>query len=49
MRLLLDEHLSPEIAASLRSRGHDVVAVSERGELRTAKDIDVVIAGMIEE
>ncbi len=44
MRLLLDEHLSPEIAGSLRSRGHDVVAVSERGELRTAKDIDVLVA-----
>ncbi len=44
--MLLDEHLSPEIAGSLRSRGHDVVAVSERGELRTAKDIDVlVVAG----
>ena len=49
MRLLLDEHLSPEIAASLRSRGHDVVAVSERGELRTAKDIDVVVAAAREQ
>ncbi len=33
MRLLLDEHLSPEIARQLRSRGHDVVAVAERPDL----------------
>jgi hypothetical protein len=44
VKLLLDEHLSPALAASLRSRGHDAVAVSERGELRTAKDIDVLVA-----
>lgn len=33
MRLLLDEHLSPEIARQLRARGHDVLAVAERPEL----------------
>lgn len=33
MRLLLDEHLSPEIARQLRSRGHDVIAVQEHPEL----------------
>ncbi len=33
VRLLLDEHFSPEIARQLRARGHDVIAVSERPEL----------------
>ena len=29
MRLLLDEHFSPEIARQLRALGHDVIAVRE--------------------
>lgn len=29
MRLLLDEHFSPEIARQLRARGHDAVAARE--------------------
>ena len=33
MRLLLDEHFSPEIARQLRARGHDVIAVKEHPEL----------------
>jgi predicted nuclease of predicted toxin-antitoxin system len=33
VRALLDEQLSPQIAALLRQRGHDVVAVGERAEL----------------
>ncbi len=38
MKLLLDEHLSPEIARQLRAHGHDVVAVSERTDLRGRPD-----------
>lgn len=38
MRLLLDEHLSPEIARQLRARGHDVIAVAERADLRGRAD-----------
>jgi hypothetical protein len=38
LRLLLDEHLSPEIARQLRNRGHDVIAVGERHDLRGRSD-----------
>lgn len=38
MKLLLDEYLSPEIARQLRERGHDVVAVGERADLRGRSD-----------
>jgi Domain of unknown function (DUF5615) len=38
LKLLLDEHLSPEIARLLRQRGHDAVAVSERPGLRGRPD-----------
>lgn len=38
MKLLLDEHLSPEIARQLREHGHDVVSVGERIELRGRPD-----------
>ena len=38
MKLLLDEHLSPDIARQLRERGHDVVAVSEEPGLRGRPD-----------
>jgi Domain of unknown function (DUF5615) len=33
VRLLLDEHFSPEIARQLRARGHDVLAVKESPQL----------------
>jgi predicted nuclease of predicted toxin-antitoxin system len=48
MRLLLDEHLSPAIAVTLRSRGHDVVAVAERADLRTLSD-PMVFAAAVQE
>lgn len=38
LKLLLDEHLSPEIARQLRARGHDVIAVGERSDLRGRPD-----------
>ena len=38
MRALLDEQLSPQIAVSLRTAGHDVVAVAERDDLVGSSD-----------
>ncbi|MGH9024044.1 MAG: DUF5615 family PIN-like protein [Acidimicrobiia bacterium] len=38
MRLLLDEHFSPEIARQLRNRGQDVIAVGERLDLKGRPD-----------
>jgi len=32
LKLLLDEMFSPAIAADLRGRGHEVVAIKERPE-----------------
>jgi hypothetical protein len=38
VRLLLDEHLSPQISVLLRARGHDAIAVAERADLRALGD-----------
>lgn len=38
MRALLDEHLSPQIAALLREAGFDVLAVADRDDLVGASD-----------
>lgn len=41
MKLLLDEMFSKVVAEQLRARGHDVVAVTERDDLRGMPDEDV--------
>ncbi len=48
MRLLLDEMWPPEVAVQLRRRGHDVVAVAERPELRGQPDAVIFAAAQVE-
>ena len=48
MRLLLDEHFSPEIARQLRARGHDVVAAAELSDLSGLTDADLLAWAAIE-
>jgi predicted nuclease of predicted toxin-antitoxin system len=42
VKLLLDEHYSPEIARQLRTRGHDVVAVAARADLVGLSDDELL-------
>ena len=49
LKLLLDEMLDPSIAAELRARGHDVVAVAERPDLRTQPDRAILAAAEAED
>ena len=48
VRLLLDEHISPDVAEQLRARGVDAVAVSDRSELRGRDDADLLEAAAAE-
>jgi len=41
VRLLPDEMFSPAIAAELRERGHDVLAVADRPDLRAKSDEEI--------
>ncbi len=41
--LLLDEMHAPRVAAALRDRGHDVIAVAEDPELRALTDQDLLL------
>jgi Domain of unknown function (DUF5615) len=41
--LLLDEMHAPAVADALRQRGHDVVAVAERPDLRAMADADLFV------
>jgi Domain of unknown function (DUF5615) len=49
MRLLLDEHFSPEIARQLRGRGHAVEAARERPALHGRSDRDLLLLASAEE
>ena len=42
MKLCLDEHYSPDIAAALREAGHDVASVKERPELVSLSDEELL-------
>lgn len=49
MKLLLDEMHAPRVAARLRDRGHDAVAVKERAELIGMSDEDLLRAATSDE
>jgi hypothetical protein len=48
LRLLLDEMYPAAVAQQLRARGHDVVAVTERPELRALPDADLFSVALSE-
>lgn len=48
MKLLLDEMYPPSLAHELRRRGHDVVAVEDRPQLREMEDEALLMAGTAE-
>jgi Domain of unknown function (DUF5615) len=48
VKLLLDEMIPSAVAVQLRRRGYDVVAVSERPDLRSLPDAQVFAAAQAE-
>jgi hypothetical protein len=48
VRLLLDEHFSPEIARQLRAGGHDVIAAREHAEMHGLSDHDLLILATVQ-
>jgi hypothetical protein len=48
LKLLLDEMYSEKIAEQLRARGHDVVCVTEREDLRSVED-EALLLHMVQE
>jgi len=46
VKLLLDENISPVVAALLRERGHDAIAASDTPELRTMADDGLWLAAV---
>jgi Domain of unknown function (DUF5615) len=49
LKLLLDEMFSPLVAAELRARGHDAVAIKERDEWQSLSDPDVAALARTEQ
>jgi hypothetical protein len=48
VKLLLDEHFSPEIARQLRRRRHDVVAPATQRELHGLPDVELLAYATVE-
>lgn len=48
MKLLLDEMHAPAVAALLRDRGHDVVAVKDRPDLTSLEDDELLAVAAAE-
>jgi hypothetical protein len=49
LKLLIDEMFSPLVAAELRARGHDAVAIKERDEWQALSYPEVVALGRAEQ
>jgi len=49
LKLLLDEMFSPLVAAALRPRGHDAVAIKEQDEWQSLSDPEVIALARTEQ